>query len=223
MDVWYDLDNVQYNRFTNLDGVEDKILFYLISEKDKNEEQIKLVHTIWRILYYNDEYCLIEDDNHPLPKYKDIVKLIDNNGLNQTNSRLFRYPFVEDTFTEQCSQIRIYVDSIIPENHLVANVGFGVEVIIHNKIANIINNIYNENDEPNNPTELYPLVTYKNRSIVLLKSVLALLNGADIAGVGKLQFNIQHNNYAKALMGKWNNRNYFGYKALVSCSMSGAV
>ena len=30
---WYDPDNVEYNRFVNLDGVEDKILYYLISEK----------------------------------------------------------------------------------------------------------------------------------------------------------------------------------------------
>ena len=220
---WYDPDNVEYNRFVNLDGVEDKILYYLISEKDKNPAQLEMVHTIWRILYYNDEYCLIDDEEHPLPKYKDIVKLIDNSGVGQMNSRLFRYPFVEDTITEQCSQIRVYIDSVTPVNHLTSSVGVAVEVIIHNKIANIINNIYNEEDEPNNPTELHPLVAYKNRSTVLLRNILALLNGADVAGVGKLQFNSQLNRYSQALLGKWNNRNFFGYKALLGCLMSGTV
>ena len=223
MEYWYDSSNVEYNRFTNLDGIEDKILFYLISEKDKNSKQLDMVHTIWRILYYNDEYCLVDDEQHPLPKYKDIVKLIDNCGNEQMKSRLFRYPFVEDTITEQCSQIRVYVDSIIPESHLISNVGIAVEVIIHDKIANIINNLYNEEDEPNNPTETQPLVTYKNRSTVLLRNVLALLNGADIAGVGKLQFNRQQNGYSQALLGKWNNRNFFGYKVIMGCSMSGTI
>ena len=55
---------------------------------------------------------------------------------------LFRYSFIEDTFEERCSQIRVYVDSIIPINHLTAQVNIGVEVIIHNKLANIINNFH---------------------------------------------------------------------------------
>lgn len=223
MSVWYDEDNVSYNRFTNLDGVEDKILFYLLSEKDKNPEQLKLVHEIWRVLFYNDEHCLINDEQHPLPKYKDIMKLLDNNGVNQTGKRLFRYPFVEDSFVEECAQIRIYIDSIIPITHLSALVNIGVDVIIHNKIVNILNDLYNEQDEPNNLTELSPMVTYKNRSTLLLKNVIALLNGADIAGVGKIQFNIEANRFSQSLMGKWNNRNFFGYKTVFSCVMSGVA
>ena len=219
--MWYDEDNVQYNRFTNLDGIEDKILYYLLSEEGKDNQQLKKIHEIWRIIFYNDEYCLIDDENHPLPQYKDIVKLVDNSGVDQSGKRLFRYSFIEDTFEERCSQIRVYVDSIIPINHLTAQVNIGVEVIIHNKLANIINNLYDEQGEPNNPTELNPFVTYKSRCVVLLKNVLALLNGADIAGVGKLQFNVQNSRYAQSLMGKWNNRNFFGYTSVFSCLMSG--
>lgn len=219
--MWYDEDNVQYNRFTNLDGIEDKILYYLLSENGKDNQQLKKIHEIWRILFYNDEYCLIDDDNHPLPQYKDIVKLVDNSGIDQSGKRLFRYSFIEDSFEERCSQIRVYVDSIIPINHLTAQVNIGVEVIVHNKLANIINNLYDEQGEANNPTELNPFVTHKSRCVVLLKNVLALLNGADIAGVGKLQFNVQASRYSQSLMGKWNNRNFFGYKSVFSCLMSG--
>ena len=112
--MYYDADNVVYNRFTNLDGIEDKVIFYLLSEQDKNPEQLKMVHSLWRLLFYNDEYCLIDDENHPLPKYREIMKLVDTNGIDQTGKRLFRYPFVEDTFTEECSMIRVYVDNIYP-------------------------------------------------------------------------------------------------------------
>ena len=221
--MYYDADNVVYNRFTNLDGIEDKVIFYLLSEQDKNSEQLEMVHSLWRLLFYNDEYCLIDDEKHPLPKYREIMKMVDTNGINQTGKRLFRYPFVEDTFTEECSMIRVYVDNIYPINHMTAAVNIGVEVIIHNKIANIINNLYNAEEEANNPTELYPLITYKNRAVVMLKNVLALLNGADIAGVGKLQFNVQIDRTSQSLMGKWNNRNYYGYKSVVSCLMSGVA
>ncbi len=219
--AWYDEDNVSYNRFTNLDGIEDKVLFYLISEKDKNERQLKMVHEIWRILYYNDEHCLVEDEEHPLPKYKDIAKMLDNTGVDQTGKRLFRYPFVEDSFDERCSQIRVYIDSIVPISHLTATVNIGVEVIIHNKLANIMNNLYDAQGNFYNLTELDPFVTYKNRSTVLLKNILALLNGADIAGVGKLQYNVNTNRFSQSLLGRWNNRNFFGYKNVLSCTMSG--
>ena len=51
-------DDVEYNRYENLDGIEDKIIYYLLSENNKNEWQKKAVHEIWRLLYYNNAECL---------------------------------------------------------------------------------------------------------------------------------------------------------------------
>lgn len=220
---WYDADNVQYNRFVNLDSIEDRIIYYLISEEGKNEEQLRLVHTIWRILKYADEFCLINDEEHPLPSYKEIAKLIDSNAANQSMKRIFRYPFVEDAFTDECSMIRIYVDSISPDNHIIATVNVGVEVITHNKASNIVNPLYDDNGDIINKTEENPIVAYKNRCVTLLKCVLALLNGADVAGVGKMQFNTQVNRFNQARLGVWNNRNYYGYKNILSVHMSGVA
>jgi hypothetical protein len=139
--MWYD-DDVEYNRYENLDGIEDKIIYYLLSEQNKNEWQLKAVHNIWRLLYYNDAECLLDDSKHPLPKFSDIAKMIDNNSLEQSDKRIFRAPFVEDSFTEECTQIRLYVDGISPINHLLGIVSIGVEVIIHNKISNVVNNLH---------------------------------------------------------------------------------
>ena len=83
---------------------------------------------------------MLEDKEHPLPKFSDVAKMIDNNSLEQSDKRIFRGPFVEDAFSEECSQIRIYVDGISPLNHLTGLVSIGVEVIIHNKLTNVINN-----------------------------------------------------------------------------------
>jgi hypothetical protein len=218
--MWYD-DDVEYNRYENLDGIEDKIIYYLLSEQNKNEWQLKAVHNIWRLLYYNNPGCLLNDEKHPLPKFSNIAKMIDNDSLEQSDKRIFRAPFVEDSFTEECSQLRIYVDGISPQNHLVGTLSIGVEVIIHNKLTNVINELYDDKDNIINPTESYPLVTYKNRALILLKNIIALLNGADIAGVGKMMFSQENNRFCLSKLGVWNNRNYYGYRTIFTCMMSG--
>ena len=217
--MWY--DDVEYNRYENLDGIEDKIIYYLLSENNKNEWQKKAVHEIWRLLYYNNAECLINDEKHPLPKFSDIAKLIDNNSQEQSDKRIFRAPFVEDMFTEECSQIRIYVDGISPQNHLLGTVSIGVEVIIHNKLSNVVNNLYDEKGNIINPTEEYPLITFKNRAVALLKNIIALLNGVDLAGVGKMTFTQENNRFCQSKLGVWNNRNYYGFRTIFSCMMSG--
>jgi hypothetical protein len=218
--MWYD-DDVEYNRYENLDGIEDKIIYYLLSEQNKNDWQLKAVHNIWRLLYYNNAGCLLDDEEHPLPKFSNIAKMIDNNSLEQANKRIFRAPFVEDAFTDECTQLRIYVDGISPQNHLLGTISIGIEVIIHNKLTNVINNLYDKNDNLINPTEEYPLVTYKNRATVLLKNIIALLNGVDIAGVGKMKFTQENNRFCQSKLGVWNNRNYYGYRSIFTCMMSG--
>lgn len=218
--MWYD-DDVEYNRYENLDGIEDKIIYYLLSEQNKNEWQLKAVHNIWRLLYYNNSGCLLNDEKHPLPKFSNIAKMIDNDSLEQSDKRIFRAPFVEDSFTEECSQLRIYVDGISPQNHLVGTLSIGVEVIIHNKLTNVINELYDDKDNIINPTESYPLVTYKNRALILLKNIIALLNGTDIAGVGKMMFSQENNRFCSSKLGVWNNRNYYGYRTIFTCMMSG--
>ena len=50
-----------YNRFTNLDGIEDRIIYYLINKTNKTELEKKAVDTIWRILLYDDVDALKEE------------------------------------------------------------------------------------------------------------------------------------------------------------------
>ena len=217
--MWYD-DDVVYNRYENLDGIEDKIIYYLLSEQNKNDWQLKAVHNIWRLLYYNDAGCLLDDAKHPLPKFSKIAQMIDNNSVEQADKRIFRSPFVEDSFTAECSQLRIYVDGISPQNHVLGTISVGVEIIIHNKLTNIVNDLYDKNGEFVNPTEELPLITYKNRAVVLLKNVIALLNGVDLAGVGKMIFSQENNRFCQSKLGVWNNRNFYGYRSIFTCMMS---
>lgn len=215
MGVNYNTDNLiaqsQYNRFVNLDSIEERIINYLIKSDSV------FANRIWKILKYPDAKALLQKD---LTK-EEKSKLVDNDSESQTTKRVFRYPFLEDAFTEQCSLMRIYVDSIVPINHLTSIVNVGIDLVTHNKINNLYNDSGDalENPENYNPTE--DEIVIKSRKTTFLKNVLAELNGADIEGVGQLQFNREASYFSQAKLGLFNNRDYTGYKVILSCLQSG--
>ena len=206
-----------YNRFRNLESIEDRVIYYLLSPTNKKPEELKWVHTIWKLLMYND----IDALNKPLPKYSDVVKLIQNDNTSQTDKRIFRSPHLEDGWGEQCSMLKIYVDTIIPKNHLLSIVNVGIDVLCHNKIINV----KAENEEGSSIIDMIDGIPIKietmSRVTLLSKSVLYLLNGAEIQGIGKMQFNAERSRYNLAQYGLWNNRNFEGMKIVVSGQISG--
>ena len=211
-----DLTSTKYNRFVNLDGSEDRIIYYLLSPNKKTPGELEETHKIWKLLMYND----IDALNHPLPKYSDVIKLICNDNITQTNKRIFRSVHMEDAFTEQCTILKVYVDSIIPQNAYVAQVNYGIDVICHNKIVNI--------KAPNTEDSIIDVVDgveirveTKSRITALTQAILSLLNGADIAGIGNLQFNMENFRYNQAQYGIWNNRNFEGMKIVIGAMQSG--
>lgn len=206
-----------YNRLQNLDGIEDRLIYYLLSPKNKTELELEQVHNIWRILYYNDTDAL----KKPLPSYFQVVKLIYNDNGAQNGYRIFRSPRMEDGWTEECSMIKVYIDSIIPVNHLRAIVNVGVDVVVNTKIINL--------SVPQDSIDVYideiegiPVsVKTKSRVTVLTQAVISLLNGAEVAGVGKMIFSREQSIFNQAQYGIWNNRNYEGIKIVMGVSMSG--
>lgn len=206
-----------YNRLQNLDGIEDRLIYYLLSPKNKTELELEQVHNIWRILYYNDTDAL----KKPLPSYSQVVKLIYNDNGAQNGYRIFRSPRMEDGWTEECSMIKVYIDSIIPVNHLRAIVNVGVDVVVNTKIINL--------SVPQDSIDVYideiegiPVsVKTKSRVTVLTQAVISLLNGAEVAGVGKMIFSREQSIFNQAQYGIWNNRNYEGIKIVMGVSMSG--
>ena len=215
-------NKIKYNRFVYLDESEDRIIYYLLSPNNKTELQLQQTHIIWKLLMYNDLDAL----NKPLPKYSDVIKLIYNDNITQTDKRIFRSPKLEDAFTEQCSLIKVYVDSIIPQNAFISQVNYGIDVLCHNKIINVkvpnepidgvVNNIIIDEVDG-----IEIKVETKSRVTMLTKAVLCLLNGADIAGIGKLQSNAENFRYNQAQYGLWNNRNYEGMKIVLGSMQSG--
>ena len=206
-----------YNRFINIDGIEDRVIYYLLSPNNKTEQELEQTHIIWKLLYYDD----IDALNKPLPKYSDVIKLVANNNVTQNHFRIFRSPHMEEAFTEQCSLLKIYIDSIIPSDRYRSIVNFGIDVLVHNKIINV--NVLDDDVAP--PIDTVDGIEYKisqkSRVSVLSKAVLYLLNGADVQGVGRMEFSQQMNRYQQAQYTIWNNRNFEGIKIVMGVHMSG--
>ena len=259
-----------YNRFVNLDGVEDRIIYYLLCDKydlknnivkevngkiryvdnngkieidptniitrpvtledKKAQEQVQIIR---RILMYNDVDALLNDESHPDVTFKQVSKLIYNNNDKQNNFRVFRSPRLESSFNEECSLLKIYIDSIIPDNRNIAIVNMGIDAVVNTRIINIRTPDIEDDltipelqrkigvplylDEEDTPVP----IEYKSRVSVLTKAILYLLNGADIAGVGKALFSRENSIFNQAQYGIWNNRNFEGMKIVIGVSMSG--
>ena len=200
-------DETQFNKFHNLDSVETRVINYL-----KNTETDDC-NRMWKLLKYSDMKALYKDD---LSK-EDKVKLI-YQDKNESDCRVFSFAYIEDNFTEVCSILKVYIHSIQPVNHLTSTVNICVDILTHNKISNVYND---ESDILDNGRLVEENISTKNRNTVILKAILATLNGADIEGAGVLQFNKELSDKCQAEMKLSNNRNFYGYTIVLSCQMSG--
>ncbi len=204
------------NRLQNLDGIEWKIIDHLIHSHDKHAENI------WKILAYDsDIYALSKDSIGEAERRK----LVCTNNGEPTGKRLFLQPFVDDAWSEQCSSVYVYVDEVIPTDQTRANVIVTVEAIVHAKtsvIAGDGDKITNPDANPNDSDEQGNIVvTMKNRGTVLLKSIVAELNGLFLDGIGYLLIDPVLDKKTGAVLNLWNRRSYYGYTVRFAVKMSG--
>ena len=206
----------EFNRLQNIDGLEWKIIDHLIQSKTKHADNI------WKILAYDsDIYALSKDSIGEAERRK----LVCTNNGEPTGKRLFLQPFVDDAWSEQCSSVYVYVDQIVPTDQTRANVIVTVEAIVHAKtsvIAGDGDKITNPDANPNDSDEQGNIVvTMKNRATVLLKSIVAELNGLFLDGIGYLIIDPNLDKKTGAVLSLWNNRSYYGYIVKFATKMSG--
>lgn len=219
----------EFNRFNNLDGLEAKIVVHLVNSKTK------YANIIWKLLKYNSLDALSKPD----VTIADRWNLVCNDNGEPITKRVFFSPFVDDAWQEQCSSIYIYVEQVLPVDHLRSTVGITIETVTHSKISAIngdgdpelnfttetLNNgstkeisLANPNDSDD---EGHIVVAFKNRATVLLKCLLAELNGLYLDGVGYLQFNMRMPLKCKATMPLYNRRSFYGHSISFAINMAG--
>lgn len=211
------------NRFINLDGIEPKIVEHLVNSKTKYAE------TFWKILKYNDLYAL----NQPSLDRQARLKLVNNDNGESNEKRIFLTPRDADGQVDQCSSVYIYVENIQPSNTAEALVGVTVDTSVYTKIGVIAGD--GDKDSSENPDWVNPnesdeqgsiVVPIKSRATVLLKCILAELNGLYIDGVGYLFFNKFEKSHSDLKVGfvdmPHNHKdNNHGHRICFGVSMSG--
>lgn len=173
------------NRFTNLDGIEPKIVEHLIKSTSKYAE------IFWKILKYDDLHAL----SKPSLGRQERLKLVNNDNGESTGKKVFITPRDADGQVDQSSSVYIYVENIRPENGQVALIGVTVDTSVYTKIGVIVGDGDKDSSEkpewvnPNESDEQGSIVVpIKSRETVLVKCILAELNGLYLDGVGYLLF-----------------------------------
>ena len=203
--------DVAFNRFVNLDSIEDRIINFLINSTTHNAERI------WKLLKYGTLDALTKNN---LTK-KEKSELIYRGEDEQTNKRVFMQSYLDDAFSTQCSLLKIYIDSVVPINHLTAIVNVGIDIMSHSKTQIVYNDSMDDIENPEIYREIEQQIVYKNRNTLLLKCILAELNGADIEGIGQFQFNQKQSVFDQSRSGIFDNKMYNGSKTIFSTQMSG--
>ena len=203
------------NRVQNLDGIEWKIVDHLINSTTKH------ANNIWKILKNNDIYAL----NGPDVSIEDRRSLVCTNNGEITTKRLFLQPFVDDAWSEQCSSVYVFIDEIHPMDQTRAYIIVTVEAVVHAKISVIAGDgdeLTNPQANPNDSDKQGNIVvTMKNRAAVLLKSIIAELNGLYLDGIGYLILDSKVDKTSGVKLSLWNNRSYYGYSIKFAMALSG--
>lgn len=152
---------------------------------------------IFKLLKY-PTYDALTKDNLTIKEKRDMIWKY---GNNQQEYNIFLIPFEEDMNEKTTTILKIWDRIIVPTNHLLADIVFEFDIITHNKIGMVE---YNG----------YPC----SRIDVLRTEIIKELNGAEVNGVGTLQFNRGLNSWCKAESGSnmGNNKNYIGTKFLLA-------
>ena len=88
-----------FNRFTNLDNIEWKVIDFLVKSKSK------YANYLWKVLKYNTEDCLSKED---LTEAQKRAMIYTNNG-DAAGYRVFMGPFVDDAYEETKSSGAVVV------------------------------------------------------------------------------------------------------------------
>lgn len=159
-----------YNSMSTLPSALYNIIVFLAQSKREEAEEL------WKIIKYNDYDAL----SHENLTFDEKMKLIWRTGK-QDDYQIFFTNLCEDAIAEEKAILKIYDFMIQPENLYIGSALFAFDFLFGGKMA---------------------LVEYHgvpcNRGDIFIHCILAVLNGVDIGGVGKLTFTDDISRYSGA-------------------------
>lgn len=164
-----DTTQTDYDKFESIPLIPYNIISYMIAN---NED-------IWKLLKYDDANAWKSDSSHPNLTTEEKGALIYDGIMAINEARVFTSLGQDDSITKETSFIRIGLPELIPTNHVRGASTIGFEILTHYKVSTLSN--------------------YQSRADTLLQKLIALFNGADIDGIGRIFFDARISSRCKAI------------------------
>jgi hypothetical protein len=179
-------DTYDYNQLINLEQVPYNIACLLFDDE-----------IIWKLLKYDDTNAL----DMPNVSDSDKIAMFYDGSPMSTDYKVFFTPFMDDTYSEQCSMLRIYPEYGVSNNRTDGVINIKFEILSHVKSQQLSDNFH------------------QTRPLRLLVEIIRTLNGQEVGGLGRLTFNRtgDYGNYRNHFeLNLSNNRNFTGYTLTMS-------
>ena len=154
---------------------------------------------LWKILKYNTYDCLSNDDL----TFDEKMQLVWSYQPNQEDYRIFFTALVENMIPTSETMIKIYKDITLPRSTVNAVAGYEIDILYGGKIS---------------------LIDYNgipcNRGDVCEAEILSTLNGVEINGVGKLEFNIKKLGSSRSALNIGDNKSFTGTSLIMGVDIS---
>ena len=164
-----DITQSTYDKFENIPLVPYNLVSYMLA----NDENI------FKLLYYGDANAWKSDSTHPNLTMQQKTSLIYDGIMEINDAKIFTNLGQDDSFVTETSIIRIGLPEITPTNFVRGASTIGFEILTHYKVSMLSN--------------------YQNRADTILQKLIALFNGADIPGIGRIFFDIKANPRCRAI------------------------
>lgn len=149
-------------------------------------------NNMWKLLKYSQADALTREDLSTEEK----ISLIYKGEADSSSFRVFRIPLTDDAFVDQVCKIHVFPWVLDPYQRTNGVQTFLIQIVCHNKIGTLSDG--------------------RSRCDVLIEEIGRILNGAEINGIGPLQFNAAGGrpDYLKQVT--WNKSSYYGYEFAIS-------
>lgn len=175
-----------FNKYTSLPSVPYKIISYLAQNNDN----------IFKALYYQGSDALSQP-NLTLEQKIDMIYVDEGK---EADKHIFLKPLIGEEMIDSVTQLRIYKYGISPIDNMTSVINYRFDIITGSKISLI----YDEDDIP------------CSRLDFIESELLNALNGIDLFGTGKFQFNKDLSTQDKQILTLSNSKNFFGSILIMS-------
>lgn len=154
---------------------------------------------LWKILKYNTYDCLYKDNL----TFEEKMKLIWSHESDQENYHIFFTALVENMIPTEQTMVQLYKYYTVPKTPINSIALYEFDILYGGKISLID---YNG----------YPC----NRGDVCEAEILSTLNGVEVGGVGRLEFNTKKSSMSKSGTNIGDNKNFTGTSLIMAIDIS---